>query len=165
MQIRKPSHTSDFHPNFLWIRLRVVLHLSHHTTQDIVNDFRRLEKLGHIWIEPDKILKRQFTIFASALPNERDADIAVFWSGGELPDDFFGEVRLPPVSAALPRRLGAFPFWRGSEHFLDAIEPVYENASPRGLDIFLGESESKHRPEPEPHIARARKNWRRPEIA
>jgi uncharacterized Zn finger protein len=101
-----------------------------------------------------------------ALPPEPlQADIAGFWSGGELPDDFFGEVRLPPVSAALPKRLGAFPFWRGSERFLDAIEPVYENASPRGLDIFLGESESNRRPEPDPHIARARKNWRRPEVA
>ncbi len=103
---------------------------------------------------------------APALPPEPlQADAANFWSGGKLPDDFFGEVRLPPVSAALPKRLGAFPFWRGSERFLDAIEPVYENASPRGLDVFLGESESKRKPEPESHLARARRNWRRPEVA
>ncbi|MGE0132513.1 MAG: SWIM zinc finger family protein [Blastocatellales bacterium] len=102
---------------------------------------------------------------AAALPPEPlQADAASFWSGGKLPDDFFGEVRLPPVSAALPKRLGNFPFWRGSERFLDAIEPIYENASPRGLDVFLGESESKRKPEPEPHLARARKNWRRREI-
>lgn len=103
---------------------------------------------------------------APALPPEPlQTDAANFWSGGKLPDDFFGEVRLPPVSAALPKRLGAFPFWRGAERFLDAIEPVYENASPRGLDVFLGESESKRKPEPEPHLARARRNWRRPEVA
>ena len=103
---------------------------------------------------------------APALPPEPlQADAASFWSGGKLPDDFFGEVRLPPVSAALPKRLGNFPFWRGSERFLDAIAPVYETASHRGLDVFLGESESKGEPEPEPHIARARKNWKRREVA
>ena len=98
-------------------------------------------------------------------PEPLQTDAGSFWTGGKLPDDFFGEVRLPPVSAALPKRLGNFPFWRGSERFLDAIEPVYENASPRGLDVFLGESESKRIPEPEPHLARARKNWKRPEVA
>ncbi len=103
---------------------------------------------------------------APALPPEPlQADAASFWIGGKLPDDFFGEVRLPPVSAALPKRLGAFPFWRSDERFLDAIEPIYENASPRGLDVFLGESEAKRKPEPEPHLARARKNWKRPEVA
>ena len=98
-------------------------------------------------------------------PEPLKTDAASFWSCGKLPDDFFGEVRLPPVSAALPKRLGNFPFWRGADRFLDAIEPIYENASPRGLDIFLGESESKREPEPEMHLARARKNWRRPEVA
>jgi uncharacterized Zn finger protein len=76
-------------------------------------------------------------------PDPLQTDAASFWSGGKLPDDFFGEVRLPPVSAALPKRLGNFPFWRGSQRFLDAIEPVYENASPHGLAAFLGEFESE----------------------
>jgi len=62
-----------------------------------------------------------------------------FWRGGDLPADLFGEVNLPPVSAALPKRLGNFPFWRGTERFLEALEPVYIAASPRGLDAFLGE--------------------------
>ena len=30
-----------------------------------------------------------------------------------MPDDLFGEVETPPVSAAWLRRLGNFPFWRG----------------------------------------------------
>lgn len=36
--------------------------------------------------------------------------------------DPWGEVRVPPVAAALPRRLGGFPFWRGMEDFLEAME-------------------------------------------
>jgi len=61
-----------------------------------------------------------------------------FWRGGALPVDLFGEINLPPVSAALPKRLGNFPFWRGTERFLEALDPVYAQASKRGLDVFLG---------------------------
>ena len=67
-------------------------------------------------------------------------DANAFWNGGAIPDDFFGEVILPSVSAALPRRLGSFPFWRGEEKFLEAMEGIYEQASLLGLDIFVGNS-------------------------
>src|SRR5262245_25279404 len=73
---------------------------------------------------------------AEPLPTET----AEFWKGKELPPDFFGEVQIAPVPAALPRRLGKFPFWRGTEHFLEAIEPIYKEAARRGLNVFLGES-------------------------
>ena len=66
------------------------------------------------------------------------AEAESFWTGNAVPEDFFGEVRLPPVTAALPRRLGNFPFWRGGELFLDAIAPVYAEAARRGLNAFLG---------------------------
>jgi uncharacterized Zn finger protein len=66
-------------------------------------------------------------------------DPAAFWAMGNLPDDLFGDVRTPPVVAALPKRLGNFPFWRGEERFLDALEPVYRQAAQRGIDTFLGE--------------------------
>src|SRR5215207_2885927 len=65
------------------------------------------------------------------------ADAGAFWRGGDLPADLFGEVSAPPVNAALPKRLGNFPFWRGTERFLEALEPVYTQASARGLDLFL----------------------------
>jgi hypothetical protein len=55
-----------------------------------------------------------------------------------LPGDLFGEVRLPEVAAALPKRLGSFPFWRGKTPFLEALEPFYVKTSPVGLDVFLG---------------------------
>jgi uncharacterized Zn finger protein len=68
------------------------------------------------------------------------ADAAGFWSAGRLPDDLFGEVRTPPVSAAWLRRLGNFPFWRGETSLRDELEPVYEKAAQRGLEMFLGRS-------------------------
>jgi uncharacterized Zn finger protein len=77
-----------------------------------------------------------------APPEPLPADSASFWNGGNVPEDLFGEVQVPPVAAALPRRLGNFPFWRGTERFLDALEPVYAQASRRGLEAFLGDSEA-----------------------
>lgn len=65
------------------------------------------------------------------------SDVSAFWDGGKLPDDPFGEVRTPPAAAALLKRLGNFPFWRGQERLLDAIEPIYIQASPHGMDLFL----------------------------
>ncbi len=79
-----------------------------------------------------------------SLPPEPLApDVTGFWSGGDLPDDLFGEVRVPPVPAALAKRLGNFPFWRGEERFLAAVEPIYSQVSPYGMDLFLGERSSK----------------------
>jgi uncharacterized Zn finger protein len=64
------------------------------------------------------------------------ADAATFWACGPLPTGMFADVRRPPVDAATPKRLGGFPFWRGSEIFLDAMAPIYAAASQRGLDRF-----------------------------
>ena len=71
------------------------------------------------------------------------SDISKFWNGEPISDDIFGEVRIPPVAAALPKRLGSFPFWRGEEKFLDVMESIYEKASPVGLKVFLGEGISE----------------------
>ena len=75
------------------------------------------------------------------------ADPAAFWPGLPIPDDLFGEVRRPPVSAALPRRLSSFPFWRGEEPFLDALEPLYAQAAQQGLNAFLGNFLAAEEPE------------------
>ncbi len=66
------------------------------------------------------------------------SDVSGFWGKCDLPDDFFGEVRIPPVPAALPKRLGNFPFWRGKERLLEGLEPIYAKASPMGIETFLG---------------------------
>ena len=67
------------------------------------------------------------------------ADPKAFWSLGELSGELFGDVAPPPVAAAWPKRLGSFPFWRGEERFLDALETLYREARRHGLEIFLGE--------------------------
>ena len=78
------------------------------------------------------------TTAAEALREPLAANADAFWHGGDLPADLLGEVSAPPVNAALPKRLGNFPFWRGTERFLEALEPVYTQASARGLGLFLG---------------------------
>lgn len=74
------------------------------------------------------------------LPEPLPSDPDNFWGAVGHQDDFFGEVRVPPVAAALPRRLGKFPLWRGQENFLDALEKIYGKASPIGMEVFLGEA-------------------------
>ncbi len=64
-------------------------------------------------------------------------DPPTFWHPGKLPDDLFGEVRIPALPAALVKRLGNFPFWRAKERFLEAMEPLYGQASPSGMKAFL----------------------------
>ena len=54
-------------------------------------------------------------------------------------EDNHGAASIPTVSAALPKRLGSFPFWRGKESFIPALEEIYRKASPAGLNVFLGE--------------------------
>lgn len=66
------------------------------------------------------------------------ADLSSFWNGRKLSEALFGEVRIPPVPAALPKRLGNFPFWRGEVKFREAMEAVYPRAADCGLDLFLG---------------------------
>lgn len=76
-------------------------------------------------------------VSVSALENQ-PLEFSAFGGGEDLPDDLFGEVSLPEVPAALPKRLGSFPFWRGKAPFFEALEPLYLQAAPAGLDVFLG---------------------------
>src|SRR4030043_677926 len=56
------------------------------------------------------------------------SDISKFWNGEQISDDIFGEVCIPPIPAALPKRLGSFPFWRGEEKFRGVMGSIYERA-------------------------------------
>ena len=69
-------------------------------------------------------------------PEEFPLEASSFWGREESLDDLLGEVRLPEVSATLPKRLGNFPFWRGKVPFLEALEPCYLKAASGGMDVF-----------------------------
>ena len=71
-------------------------------------------------------------------PEPLPVSAATFWTGRPLDADLLGPVEVPAVSAALPRRLGNFPFWRGDRPLTEAVEPSYAAASPRGLETVLG---------------------------
>ena len=62
-------------------------------------------------------------------PEPLPADAAAFWKGGPLPADLSDSGDVITGRAALPRRLGKFPFWRGSEDFFGFLDRVYEAAS------------------------------------
>ncbi len=66
-------------------------------------------------------------------PEPLAVEAANFWQGGTLPENILGEVRIPPVNAALLKRLGNFPFWRGEETFSEAMDSIYSKASTEGL--------------------------------
>ncbi|MDH3769473.1 MAG: SWIM zinc finger family protein [Nitrospirota bacterium] len=72
-------------------------------------------------------------------PEPLPVDLAAFWGDSVIEEGFLGEVQVPAMPASLLKRLGHFPFWRGEERFLDALEPIYAAASPVGLDVVLGE--------------------------
>ncbi|MGE0824899.1 MAG: SWIM zinc finger family protein [Candidatus Binatia bacterium] len=82
---------------------------------------------------------------AIATPEPLATDVTEFWGNTSTQNEVFGDVQIPPVPAALVKRLGNFPFWRGEERFLSAVEPIYTNASARGLEVFLGTREKESR--------------------
>jgi uncharacterized Zn finger protein len=78
----------------------------------------------------------------AAAPEPINPSPATFWRGAELAPGWLGEVRPPPLEAALPKRLGSFPFWRANERFLEALEPVYARATASAQAALLGEAAS-----------------------
>lgn len=67
------------------------------------------------------------------------ADPAIFWAvrAGSKPTE--ESPRNEQSAAALIKRLGAFPFWRGGEQFFDALEPVYACAATKVAEILAEE--------------------------
>jgi uncharacterized Zn finger protein len=80
--------------------------------------------------------KEESPVSSESIP----AEPQIFWGRIDVKDNLaFDEVSVPAISAALPKRLGKFPFWRGEENFLTSLEEIYREASPVGMDVFLGE--------------------------
>lgn len=75
----------------------------------------------------------------SALPPEElRPDPDVFWGTAAHADAEPAELRTPPVSAALPRQLGAFPFWRAETPLHEMLAPLYREVS-EGVLRSVGE--------------------------
>jgi uncharacterized Zn finger protein len=75
----------------------------------------------------------------AALPSEPlPADVSSFWEARPIPEDLAGSVPAEAATAALPRRLGKFPFWRGGVDFFDALDRVYQDASRNAAETLAG---------------------------
>jgi uncharacterized Zn finger protein len=86
-----------------------------------------------------KAATREATAKEPTLPPEPfTADAAEFWGHGPVPEEVWGSIQTPATPAAVVKRLGSFPFWRGGGKFLSARNPLYTLASVRGVDILLG---------------------------
>ena len=72
-------------------------------------------------------------------PEPLVSDVAGFWEGKSIPEGISGAVVIPRAPAALLKRLGNFPFWRGNTPLIETLEPVYSQASRLGMEAFLGE--------------------------
>ncbi len=69
------------------------------------------------------------------IPVTRDA-----FYGEPLPAfDAFGDAPRANTPAPLIQRLGALPFWRGHERFVDTLEHLYARAATRGWSAWTGE--------------------------
>ena len=85
-----------------------------------------------------------------ASPKPLPASPEAFWGVADEPEDMVSDI--PAMDAALPKRLGSFPFWRGEDDFIPVMEKIYHTASPEGMDVFvgdkeqIGESKAKRRP-------------------
>ncbi|MGH9663268.1 MAG: SWIM zinc finger family protein [Bryobacteraceae bacterium] len=66
------------------------------------------------------------------LPCSRDA----FWTTGSLPEDLLRALPQGGATAALPKRLGSFPFWRGKQHFQQTLDSVYAAAGARAAKLL-----------------------------
>jgi uncharacterized Zn finger protein len=61
---------------------------------------------------------------------------ADFWNSAPVPEHLIGEVTQPATSAAILRRLGKFPFWRGRENLRETLEPIYAAAATRAAQAL-----------------------------
>lgn len=82
--------------------------------------------------------RRATTPIAQEALEPIDCQVEAFWRGQELPQGWLGEMRTPPLQAALLKRLGSFPFWRGNERFIDALIPHYTEASESAQELLFG---------------------------
>ena len=91
--------------------------------------------LGDVGIEPDAE-----TVYT---PEPLAHDPSRYWSQQPIADDFADIARVPTLTASLAKQAGHFPFWRGNEPFLEALEGTYTLASGVGMRIVAGDRLSR----------------------
>lgn len=96
------------------------------------------EKPANATGRPHSLVSPQVQAQSEPLP----ANPSTFWTAVKLPEDFWGNVETPAVTAPLLKRLGKFPFWRGKTPLQEALGANYSRASEIGLKLWLGEREA-----------------------
>ncbi len=74
-------------------------------------------------------------------PEPLNEDPVAFWKSVTPVSPATAVPSIPALPAALPRRLGGFPFWRGNEDFLEALSEIYDEASSASFEMISGEEE------------------------
>jgi uncharacterized Zn finger protein len=69
-------------------------------------------------------------------PEPLPASEVEFWKAPPLPEHPIGAVASLNTKAALVRRLGKFPFWRGRENLAQALDEVYAEAARRASSLM-----------------------------
>lgn len=64
-------------------------------------------------------------------PEPLPDDPALFWQAGAIPEDLAGGESGASANAALARRLGKFPFWRGTRDLFEFLDQAYKT-TPQG---------------------------------
>ena len=68
-------------------------------------------------------------------------DLRRFWGNNNNDDDYtdsYEDMGVPTENAAILKRLGGFPMWRGTGKFLDEMEDIYKKASTQGAQTYTG---------------------------
>lgn len=75
-------------------------------------------------------------VIGNSLSDPLPIDPEEFWGEYGSGINIHGTSSVPAVSAALPKRLGGFPFWRGERDFMSTMEEIYKGAAAQGLKAF-----------------------------
>lgn len=105
----------------------------------------KLLNLMGVHLDSDAVDDTDASVLAPDTPEHEPlpVEMAAFWGREGSTRLQAKRAAIPEVPAALPRRLGSFPFWRGEETFIDVLEAAYEKASVAGMAAFLGETDDK----------------------
>ena len=79
----------------------------------------------------------------SALPEPLPSDHGTFWGYTPSPDPPFIHTS-PTIHASMAKRLGAIPYWRSSQNFIESMEKTYARASlyaEKVIDLQTAEQE------------------------